>query len=137
MDTELDTVRESFRRLLPVAEPLATRFYALLFSRNPELLALFEGVSFEDQKRRLVRALALVVRHMERPEFLGPYLRGLGALHVAYGVEERSYPAFADCLVDALAETRGPAWSPEEERAWRGAIRTISETMIAGAARLG
>jgi hemoglobin-like flavoprotein len=137
MDTELDIVRDSFRRLLPVADALASRFYALLFSRNPELLALFEGVSFEDQKRRLVRALALIVRHMEQPEFLAPYLRGLGALHLAYGVKAANYPAFAECLIDALAETRGPAWSAEEAGAWHGAIRTISETMIEGADRLG
>jgi hemoglobin-like flavoprotein len=137
MDTELDMLRESFRRLLPVAEPLATRFYALLFARNPELLSLFEGVSFEDQKRRLVRALALIVRHMEQPDFLGPYLRGLGALHLAYGVKEDNYPAFADCLLDALAETRGPSWSPAEDHVWRDAIHTISEAMIEGAARLG
>jgi hemoglobin-like flavoprotein len=127
MDVHLETLRESFRRLIPRSDALAQRFYD----------TLFEGVCFDEQKRKLVRALALVVRHMEHPDFLRAYLHGLGAIHVAYGVEAQHYPLVAECLLGALAATAGPAWSADDEAAWRGALTLIADAMLAGAARLG
>jgi methyl-accepting chemotaxis protein len=137
MDIQLDTLRESFRRLIPRSDALAQRFYDTLFERHPETLALFEGVCFDDQKRKLVRALALVVRHMEHPDFLRAYLQGLGAIHVAYGVEPAHYPMVSACLLDALAATAGAGWSANEEAAWKGAFTLITEAMLEGTARLG
>jgi hemoglobin-like flavoprotein len=137
MDIQLDTLRESFRRLIPRGDALAQRFYDTLFERHPETQRLFDGVCFDDQKRKLVRALALVVRHMEHPDFLRAYLQGLGALHVAYGVAPAHYPMVAECLLEALATTAGPAWSADEEAAWKGAFTLIADAMLEGAARLG
>jgi hemoglobin-like flavoprotein len=137
MDIQLDTLRESFRKLIPRSDALAQRFYDTLFERHPETQRLFEGVCFDEQKRKLVRALALVVRHMEHPDFLRAYLQGLGAIHVAYGVEAAHYPIVAECLIAALAATAGPAWSADEEAAWKGALGLIAESMLKGAARLG
>src|SRR5262245_6840034 len=100
MSTDIHTLRDSFRRLAPKEDLLAQTFYDALFARYPELIGLFTGVCFEEQQRKLLRALALIVRHMERPEFMRPYLQGLGALHVAYGVTPDHYPAFGDCLLE-------------------------------------
>jgi hemoglobin-like flavoprotein len=137
LETDVQTLRESFRRLVPKADTLAQNFYDLLFERFPHLLVLFEGVRFDEQRRKLMRALALIVRHIERPDFMRPYLQGLGALHLAYGVEADHYPAFGQCLVDALSQTAGKSWNAREEQAWRSAIRVISETMLAGADKVG
>ncbi|MFT3774468.1 MAG: globin domain-containing protein [Minicystis sp.] len=137
MESDLQILRDSFRRLIPRADQLAQRFYETLFSRRPDTARLFEGVHFDEQKRRLVRAVALIVRNMERPEFLRAYLQGLGAIHVAYGVSREHYPAFSECLLEALAATAGPEWTRKEEAAWRGALQLISEAMLAGAAKLG
>jgi hemoglobin-like flavoprotein len=73
---------------------------------------------------------------MERPEFVRPYLQGLGALHVAYGVTAEHYPAFGECLLDALRQVAGDTWTEPEERAWRGAVVVISEAMLLGASRV-
>lgn len=137
MDLQLDTLRESFQRLIPRSDPLAQRFYDTLFERFPETRPLFEGVCFDDQKRKLVRALALVVRHMEHPDFLRAYLQGLGAIHVAYGVQAEHYPMVAECLLSALSATAGPGWSADDEAAWEGALTLIADAMLEGAARLG
>ena len=114
MATDVQTLRASFRRLIPKADFLAERFYSALFSRHPETIILFQDVCFDDQKRKLDRALALLVSNMERPDFLRAYLQGLGALHVAYGVAAESYPAFSDCLLEALAAAAGPSWTRDE-----------------------
>src|SRR6185312_5309917 len=107
MNTDIHVLRESFRRLGPHGELLAQTFYDTLFARFPQLLDLFAGVQFDEQRRKLLRALALIVSHMERPEFMRPYLQGLGALHVAYGVTADHYPVFGDCLLAALRQVAG------------------------------
>jgi hemoglobin-like flavoprotein len=137
MEHDIHTLRASLWRLLPRADRLAARFYERLFSEHPEMVALFDGTSIDDQKRKLVRALSLLVSNLERPEFLRPYLQGLGAIHRAYGVGPEAYPGFAACLLDALREAAGPSWAPREEAAWRAAMELISTTMIDGAEKVG
>lgn len=137
MDASIHTLRESFHRLIPKADLLAEHFYATLFARHPETIKLFDGVHFEDQKRKLVRALTLLVSNVQRPDFLRAYLQGLGAIHLAYGVAPDAYPAFAECLLEALEVTAGPTWSDEEAAVWRDALGLIIDAMLAGAARLG
>ena len=137
MDSDLNALRCSFRRLSPHADRLAERFYATLFARYPAVRSLFAGVSLEDQQKKLVRALALIVRHLEEPHFLRAYLQGLGAIHVAYGVVTAHYGAVGECLLAALAETAGSTWTEAERAAWQGALSSIAETMLAGAAALG
>ena len=137
MDPDLHALKCSFRRLAPRSATLAERFYATLFARYPEVRPLFAGVSIEDQQKKLVRALALIVRHLEEPHFLRAYLQGLGAIHLAYGVATAHYGAAAECLLSALAETAGSTWTEAEHAAWQGALDTIAETMLAGAAELG
>jgi hemoglobin-like flavoprotein len=137
MDTDIQTLRHSFRRIVPRADALSQSFYDNLFERYPDILPLFDGVRFDEQRKKLVRALALIVRHIEQPDFLRPYLQGLGAIHVAYGVAPEHYPAVGECLLAALAQTEGKSWSAAEEVAWKGAIQLIAETMLAGAAKMG
>ena len=137
MDTDIQTLRCSFRRLAPRADSLAQCFYDMLFSRHPEVLPLFEGVRFDEQRKKLVRALALVVRHLEQPDFLRAYLQGLGAIHLAYGVAPEHYHAVGECLLAALAETAGSSWSAAEAAAWQGAFELISEAMLSGAVKAG
>lgn len=137
MDTDIHTLRYSFRRLMPRADGLAARFYDTLFARYPEVVPLFEGVKIEDQRQKLIRALALVVRHLEQPDFLRAYLQGLGAIHLAYGVAPAHYLAVRECLLATLAEIAGESWSASEEAAWQGALDHIAETMLAGATKLG
>lgn len=134
-DTDIQTLRDSFRRVVPRSDMLAQIFYDTLFERYPPVLPLFDGVRFDEQRKKLVRALALIVRHIEEPEFLGAYLQGLGAIHRAYGVKPEHYPLVGECLLEALAETTGKSWGPAEDAVWRAAFGFISDTMLAGATK--
>jgi hemoglobin-like flavoprotein len=136
MNTDIQTLRSSFRRLSPRADALAHCFYDTLFARYPEVIPLFAGTNFDDQRKKLMRALALVVRHLEQPDFLRAYLQGLGAIHLAYGVAPEHYTAVGESLLTALADTAGNTWSETEATAWRSAFTLISEAMIHGAERL-
>jgi hemoglobin-like flavoprotein len=136
MNTDIQILRDSFHRLAPRADALAQSFYDTLFERHPHLRSLFDGVHFDQQRTKLVRALALIVRHLEQPDFLRAYLHGLGAIHLAYGVAPEHYGAVGECLLSALAHTSGKSWSEAEEAAWKGAFALISDAMLTGAARV-
>jgi hemoglobin-like flavoprotein len=116
-----------------VAPDVVARFYAKLFERHPHLQRLFGRRSQGEQERMLTEAILAVVGHMEDAAWLKGVLRPLGAKHVGYGVTEGMYPLVADALVDTLREASGPAWSPEVEQAWSGALGAVAGEMIAGA----
>src|SRR5262249_50327979 len=97
-------LQQSFRKLTPKADLLAVNFYDALFDRYPETLTLFTNTRCPEQREKLIRSLALVIRNIERPDSLAAYLQGLGAIHVAYGVKPAHYAAMGECLLSALAE---------------------------------
>ncbi len=136
MSTDIQVLRDSFRRLVPRADALSQSFYDILFENHPDTLPLFDGVRFDEQRRKLIRALALVVRHLEQPDFLRAYLQGLGAIHLAYGVVPAHYDAVKESLLIALAQTAGKSWSAEEEGAWRRAFELIASAMLHGATKV-
>src|SRR5262249_14426997 len=102
MGIDVAKLQQSFRKLTPKADILAVNFYDTLFDRYPETLSLFANTRFPEQREKLIRSLALVIRNIERPEFLSAYLQGLGAIHVAYGVKPEHYEAMGECLLSAL-----------------------------------
>lgn len=136
MGIDVARLQQSFRKLTPKADILAVNFYDTLFDRYPETLTLFSNTRFPEQREKLIRSLALVIRNLERPEFLSAYLQGLGAIHVAYGVKPEHYEAMGECLLSALATTAGKLWDAETERVWREAYQMIADMMLAGADRI-
>ena len=134
MALQVKLLRDSFNAVAPSAEKLATVFYRILFERYPSVKPLFGDVNMREQRRKLVQALALVVRNLERPEQLTSALKDLGRRHVEYGAVAEHYPAVGECLLAALAEVAGPAWTPELTRAWADAYGVIAEIALTGAA---
>lgn len=132
MALEVELLRDSFKLLTPKAEQLATTFYELLFQRYPDVQPLFAGVRFDEQKKKLVRALALIVKNLEKPEYLRAYLGGLGQMHVAYGATPAFYPAVGECLLAALETTAGSRWNEELTKAWAEAYGAVVDLMLAG-----
>ncbi len=126
-------LRESFKAISHKAEELSITFYDTLFTRYPAVRPLFDETRMPEQRRKLIRSIAMVLRNLEAPEKLAPYLQGLGRMHVAYGAVPDHYPAVGECLLAALAETAGPAWNDDLNSAWAEAYGAISDLMLAGA----
>ncbi len=129
----VDLLRESFKAVSPKADELVANFYELLFTRYPQVKPLFDTSRIGEQKNKLLRALSLIVTHVDRPEYLAPYLQGLGRMHVAYGTMDQHYPAVGECLLAALEKTSGPAWSAELNQAWAAAYGVVAKLMMDGA----
>ena len=132
--TDVKLLRDSFDALKPRAGQLASTFYRILLERYPSVRPLFAHVDMQEQQKKLVQAIALVVANVDRPDQLVPAVRALGARHVAYGAEPAHYDAVGECLIAALAAVAGPLWSKKLEGAWVRAYKTIAAQAIAGAA---
>lgn len=123
----------SFDGIALSADVLVERFYDRLFAREPRLRAMFPA-DLADQRRKLVSALAFVVKNLRSPEQVLPCLKQLGASHAAFGARPAHYPIVCAELIGAMAETAEGAWNEEIEREWRSALHLVSAAMLAGAA---
>ena len=127
---QVEILEQTFAALAPRGEELVERFYAELFHRYPDVRPLFAGVKPESQQRKLLAALALVVRNLRQPEALTKVLSELGARHVVYGAQPEHYPAVADTLLDVMAELAGKSWTPQVHRAWADALQVVADAML-------
>ena len=135
MSLNVKAIRESFELVAPRADDLAARFYEVLFENHAGVKPLFENVETEDQQKKLIQSLVVIVKSLEEPEKLSRYLQDLGARHIEYNVTEEDYPAVAETLLLVLAEFAGDAWTDELEEAWAEALEAIAGLMLEGAAK--
>ncbi len=126
-------IRRTMDVIEPVADKTTSYFYALLFTRHPELRDLFPA-AMDVQRDRLFKALLTAVRHVDDPDTLTEYLSHLGRGHRKYGTRPEHYPAVGECLLGALTRYACDVWNEEVEAAWVRAYTTISQIMIDAAA---
>ncbi|MCS0635172.1 FAD-binding oxidoreductase [Streptomyces sp. LP05-1] len=126
-------VRRTLDEIAPVADKVTSYFYALLFTRHPELRCLFP-VAMDTQRDRLLRALLTAAEHLDEPEVLTDYLGRLGRGHRKYGTRAAYYPAVGEALIGALIRYARRTWDDATEAAWVRTYTTISQIMIDAAA---
>jgi len=126
---DVETLESSFNLLAPQAEVLAARFYEELFQRYPAVVPLFAHTSTEEQQKKLLASLKLVIENIRKPEVLGSALTALGERHHGYGALPEHYPAVASTLIDVMKELAGSAWNETIESAWTQALNVIAKVM--------
>ncbi len=126
-------VRRTMAEIGPVADKVASYFYALLFVRHPDLRSLFPA-AMDTQRDRLLKALLTAAEHIDNTPVLVDYLRNLGRGHRKYGTRAEHYPAVGECLIGALSKYAADIWDGEMEAAWVRTYTTISQVMIDAAA---
>ncbi len=135
MSLNVPLLRSSFDLVAPQADLLARTFYETMFENYPEVQSLFENVDQEDQQRKLIQSLMVIVKSLEQPEKLSSFLKELGARHLDYQVSSVHYPIVQESLLIALEKIAGEAWNEELYDAWNEALETISAIMIEGASQ--
>ena len=123
-------LEKSFAALEPYGEVLVSRFYAELFSRYPQVKPLFSNTNQEEQQRKLLAALKLVINNLRNPEVLTDTLKSLGKRHQQYGAVPGHYQAVASTLLDVMSQFAGKIWTMEVHRAWEQALTTVAEIML-------
>jgi nitric oxide dioxygenase len=133
MGLNVELLQSSFDRVKPEASTFTARFYELIFTDYPALQPLFAHTDMAEQRQKLLQSLVLVIENLREPEVLDRSLKGLGTRHVKYGVLPAHYPPIGQCLIKALQETAGAAWTPEMQQAWIEAYGAVTALMLDGA----
>lgn len=131
--TQISLIKETWAKVVPIADAAASLFYSRLFEINPELAPMFEGSDMPQQRKKLVKAINLVVVSLEQFETLVPMISEMGQRHVTYGVEDAHYDQVGAALLWTLQTGLEDDWSDEAEQAWTMAYQLLANTMIAGA----
>ena len=127
------SVSTSFSKLEPISQIVALAFYRRLFELDPSLRALFHG-DIEQQSRKLMLALKMVVESLDRLPELLPAVESLGRRHVHYGVKDEHYDTVGQALLWSLQQSLGPAFTDEARLAWTAAFALLASTMKKAAA---
>ncbi|MEM8673822.1 MAG: globin family protein [Cyanobacteria bacterium P01_G01_bin.67] len=130
---QVELLEQSFEEIKPQADGFVSSFYENLFTANPEAKPLFDTTNMEEQKKKLLSSLVLVVENLRKPEVLDNALRGLGARHVKYGALPEHYPLVGSALLTTFEQYLGERWTPNTKQAWVDAYGAISEIMLDGA----
>ena len=127
---QIDLVRQTWSKVVPIADTAASLFYDRLLTSHPELAPMFAGVDMPEQRRKLVKAIGLVVTSLDRIDTLLPVIRDLGQRHAGYGVQDEHYGQVGAALLWTLQTGLGDDWSEEAAGAWALAYQLLADTMI-------
>ena len=128
--SDLELIRASFDLLAPQGLELTERFYDALFRHWPEVRPLFGHADMQEQQKKLLASLRLVVENLDKPAALKKALAELGRRHQGYGAETAHYQAVAETLLTVMADMAGDAWNARVESAWTKALNQAAETML-------
>ena len=116
-----------FREIDPVI--VGDVFYSKLFFDTPYLEKLFHTPK-EQQSRKLIEMLSVIVGRLDRLEELTEEIKQLAIRHVQYGVKEQHYKAVGTALLWTLRQGLGNDWNEEVNEAWATCFQILSDTMI-------
>lgn len=133
---QIELVQSSFRLVAPIADRAAALFYGRLFEIDPSTRALFRTTDMEEQGRKLMAAIGMVVASLRGMERIMPTLATLGAKHTGYGVTPAHYDTVGAALLWTLRQGLGEAFTAEVEQAWATAYGAVAQAMQAGQASL-
>jgi len=125
---QLKLVRDSFAKIVPIADDAAGTFYARLFEVDPQLQQMFKG-DMKVQGRKLMNMMVAVVRCLDDAGKLLPLVRKLGVGHAANGVREKDYNTVGIALLWTLEKLLGDAFTPAVMNAWAAVYGGLAATM--------
>lgn len=126
---QIKAIQESFAKVAPISDQAATLFYGRLFEIAPSVARLFQG-DMQEQGRKLMATLAVVVNGLSNLETILPAASALAKRHVGYGVSAGDYAPVGEALLWTLERGLGAQWTPELAAAWTAAYGVLSEFMI-------
>lgn len=129
---QVDLVRASFRKILPIKAEAAALFYGRLFETTPSVRGMFGG-EVTAQGAKLMAAIGFVAAGLDKLETIIPEVQAMARRHVGYGVKEAHYEVVGTTLIWTLEQGLGAAFTPAVREAWTEAYGILSEAMIAAA----
>jgi len=129
MNTEqVKLVQDSLVRVRPMADQIASSFYAHLFEIAPYVKKLFRN-DMERQGEMLMTSLELAMGSLDDLENILPAVQALGDRHVSYGVKAEYYKPAVEAFLWALEQHLGDDFSPALNEAWSLGFDTLVKAM--------
>jgi len=128
-------VRDSFSSAERMSEVVGLIFYQRLFELDPSVRPMFQH-NIEEQSKKLMATLKMVVDGLEQSSELIASIRSLGRRHIQYGVKDRHYDTVGEALIWALEKGLGPQFSAEARSAWLSVYTWLAMTMKEAAAEV-
>ena len=129
----IEILEQTFAFVRQDSERFAHSFYQNLFLKYPEVEPLFANTSMEEQEKKLIESLVLVIDNLRNLAYLSHLLKNLGKRHLKYGAIAEHYQLVGDSLLTTLGDYLEPRWTPEIKQAWADAYHIIVDLMIEGA----
>jgi nitric oxide dioxygenase len=125
---KITLVQQSFEKVAAMGLKAAEIFYSELFTIDPSLRAMFKG-NIQEQHKKLLSALALVVRSLHTPEKIVGAVERLAVKHLDYGVKPEHYTYVGNALLRTLRQGLKSEFTSELCDAWVDAIRMLVHIM--------
>lgn len=130
---QISIIKASWRLLMKIdPRVVGGLFYDKLFHDTPAAEKLF-SVSREEQAKKLVEMVNVVIMRLDRLEELSEDIRQLAIRHVGYGTQPDHYALVGKALLWTLKRGLGNDWTPELEEAWTQCYTLLANTMIRAA----
>lgn len=129
---DIEAVRVSWSKIVPLSPMAADLFYGRLFTLAPETRPLFRG-DMTLQGKKLMDTVNFVVDHLDDRDTLMPAATALAIRHVGYGVSAAHYAPVGEALIWTLDTMLGTAFGSREREAWTAAYDLIAREMVEAA----
>jgi len=125
---QIQLIRDSWQRVLPMKKQAAELFYGRLFELDPSVKSLFKG-KLDFQGDKLMTTLNVVVNSLDDLSGVEAILQAMGERHIIYGVEAAHYETVGAALLWVLQQGLGDYFTEEVEEAWVIAYGLVATTM--------
>jgi len=125
---QIKLVKDSWTRVVPIAEQAAALFYGRLFELDPGLKPMFKG-DMTEQGEKLMRMVGIAVDNLDRLDDIVPAVQDLGVKHLEYGVKNYQYETVGEALLWTLGQGLGDAFTTEVMVAWADVYGLLASTM--------
>jgi nitric oxide dioxygenase len=114
------------------AEAITRRFYTLMFTGDPEVLAYFNPAHQHagTQQRALAGAICAYAANIENLAALGPAVELIAQKHCSLGIQPAHYPIVGKHLLAAIHDVLGEAATDEILAAWGEAYGLLADVFI-------
>jgi hemoglobin-like flavoprotein len=125
---QIAAVRDSWSKVVPIADQASVLFYDRLFTLDPSLRTLFKP-DMTEQRKQLVTMLGTAVAGLDRLDTIVPAIHALGRRHRGYGVTDAHFATVGQALLWTLEQGLGEAFTADVRDAWAQAFTLVSGTM--------